>query len=46
MKESDWKVFKDIKEKTFEKYCTLTLEELQEVILIKKSMIIIGQKHG
>jgi len=32
MKESDWKVFTALKEKALEKYCTLALEESQEVI--------------
>ncbi len=32
MKESDWKVFVEIKDKAIEKYCTLALEESQEVI--------------
>ena len=32
MKESDWKIFKKIKEKAIEKYCTLMLGEFQEVI--------------
>lgn len=32
MKESDWKVFKAIKDIAIEKYCTLVLEESQDVI--------------
>ena len=32
MKESDWKVFKNIKDTALEKYCTLVLDESQDVI--------------
>lgn len=32
MKESDWKIFKAIKEIALEKYCTLVLNESQDVI--------------
>lgn len=32
MKESDWKVFTAIKDKAIEQYCTLALEETQEVV--------------
>ena len=32
MKESDWKIFKKIKEKAIERYCSNALEELKEVI--------------
>jgi hypothetical protein len=32
LKESDWKIFKTIKEIALEKYCTLVLEESQAVI--------------
>lgn len=39
MKESDWKVFKELKEKAIEKYCTLALEESQEVILDQKQHV-------
>lgn len=39
MKESDWKVFKDIKDKAIEKYCTLSLEESQKVISDQKEHV-------
>ncbi|MBA6293794.1 hypothetical protein H4J58_06385 [Colwellia sp. MB3u-70] len=39
MKESDWKVFKEIKDKAIEKYCTFALKESQEVISDKKSNV-------
>jgi len=32
MKESDWKVFKDIKEKAIELFCDHSLKEFEEVI--------------
>lgn len=32
MKESDWKIFKEIKEKAIEKYCAIALQEFSEVI--------------
>ncbi|MBA6339312.1 hypothetical protein H4J57_19180 [Colwellia sp. BRX8-7] len=32
MKESDWKVFTAIKDKAIEQYCTVALEETQEVV--------------
>ena len=32
MKESDWKIFKTIKDIALEKYCTLVLDESQDVI--------------
>lgn len=32
MKESDWKIFKQIKEKAIERFCNLVLEEFREVI--------------
>ncbi len=32
MKESDWKVFTAIKDKAIEQYCTVALEETQEVL--------------
>jgi hypothetical protein len=32
MKESDWKIFKEIKEKAIEKYCALALDEFKEAI--------------
>jgi hypothetical protein len=32
MKESDWKVFTAIKDKAIEQYCTVALEETQDVI--------------
>ena len=33
MKESDWKIFKQIKEKAIERFCVESLEEFQEVIM-------------
>ena len=39
MKESDWKVFTDIKDKAIEKYCTLALEESQKVISDQKEHV-------
>ena len=39
MKESDWKVFTEIKDKALEKHCTLALEESQEVISDQKEHI-------
>jgi hypothetical protein len=39
MKESDWKVFTDIKDKAIEKYCTLALEESKEVISDQKEHV-------
>ena len=32
MKESDWKVFKEIKEKAIERFCNISLDEFEEVI--------------
>ena len=32
MKESDWKIFKEIKNKALEKYCSKVLQEFTEVI--------------
>lgn len=32
MKESDWKIFKQIKERAIEKFCTQSLEEFEEAI--------------
>lgn len=32
MKESDWKVFTEIKDKALEKYCTLALKESEKII--------------
>lgn len=32
MKESDWKIFKKIKEKAIERYCSNALQEFREVI--------------
>ncbi len=32
MKESDWKVFKNIKEQAIKKYCTNVLDEFRDVI--------------
>jgi len=32
MKESDWKIFKEIKEKAIESYCAMVLKEFSEVI--------------
>jgi hypothetical protein len=39
MKESDWKVFTELKDKAIEKYCTLALEESQEVISDQKEHV-------
>ena len=39
MKESDWKVFTELKDKAIEKYCTLALEESQEVISNNKEHV-------
>ena len=39
MKESDWKVFVELKDKAIEKYCTLALEESQEVISDQKEHV-------
>jgi len=39
MKESDWKVFKELKDKAIEKYCTLALEESLEVISDNKEHV-------
>ena len=39
MKESDWKVFTALKNKAIEKYCTLALEESQEVISDNKEHV-------
>ena len=32
MKESDWKIFKEIKEKAIEQFCQIALDEFEEVI--------------
>ena len=39
MKESDWKIFVELKEKAIEKFCTLALEESQEVISDQKEHV-------
>ncbi|MCW8930063.1 MAG: hypothetical protein OQL19_07505 [Gammaproteobacteria bacterium] len=39
MKESDWKIFKKIKDKAIEKYCTQSLNEFEEVIKNKKENV-------
>ncbi len=39
MKESDWKVFKEIKQKAIEKFCTCTLQEYTEVINNEKEHV-------
>jgi hypothetical protein len=39
MKESDWKIFKQLKDIAIEKYCTLALEESQEVISDQKEHV-------
>jgi hypothetical protein len=39
MKEADWKVFTELKDKAIEKYCTLALEESQEVISDNKEHV-------
>jgi hypothetical protein len=39
MKESDWKVFTEIKGKAIEEYCTLALAESQEVISDEKNHV-------
>jgi hypothetical protein len=39
MKESDWKVFTELKNKAIEKYCTLVLGESQNVILDQKNNV-------
>jgi hypothetical protein len=39
MKESDWKVFKQIKEIAIEKFCTQALNETQEVIMNEQEHI-------
>ena len=36
MKDSDWKKFKEIKERALEKYCSLILNECEEVVLNKQ----------
>lgn len=35
MKESDWKVFKKIKEKAIELFCSRALEKIEEIIKVK-----------
>lgn len=37
MKESDWKIFKEIKEKAIELFCSRALEEFNEVISDKEA---------
>lgn len=37
MKESDWKIFKEIKEKAIELFCSRALEEFNEVINDKEA---------
>jgi hypothetical protein len=44
-KESDWKVFTELKNKAIEKYCTKVLGEPQEVILAQKIIFIAGTFH-
>jgi len=39
MKESDWKIFKQIKEKAIEQFCTKALNEFEEVITDKKEHV-------
>jgi len=39
MNESDWKVFTELKDMAIEKYCTLALEESQEVISDQKEPV-------
>lgn len=39
MKESDWKIFKKIKEKAIEQYCTQALIEFEEVIKNEKEHV-------
>jgi hypothetical protein len=39
MNESDWKVFKQIKEKAIERFCTTALNEFEEVIADKKEHV-------
>jgi hypothetical protein len=39
MKESNWKVFNELKYKAIEKYCTLVLGESQDVILDQKNHV-------
>ncbi|MGD8886480.1 MAG: hypothetical protein PVF34_12720 [Gammaproteobacteria bacterium] len=39
MKESDWKVFKKIKEKAIEEFCTRALAEFEEVINNKEQHV-------
>ena len=39
MKESDWKVFTELKDRAIEKYCTFVLGESQEVFLDQKNHV-------
>ncbi len=39
MKESDWKIFKEIKNKAIEAYCTQALEEFAEIIEDEKEHV-------
>ena len=39
MKESDWKIFKQIKEKAIELFCSQALEEFEEVITNKNEHV-------
>ncbi|WP_119394669.1 hypothetical protein [Salinibius halmophilus] len=39
MKESDWKIFKQIKEKAIEKFCSQALKEFEEVITDEKEHV-------
>lgn len=36
MKESDWKIFKQVKEDAIEKFCDMALSEYQDIIKTKK----------
>lgn len=39
MKESDWKVFKEIKEKAIERFCEIALSEFREVLNDEKEHV-------
>ncbi|MEJ2055310.1 MAG: hypothetical protein P8X42_15450 [Calditrichaceae bacterium] len=39
MKESDWKIFKQIKEKALEEYCQQSLDKFDEIIHDKKETV-------
>ena len=39
MKESDWKIFKEIKEKAIERFCEISLSEFREILDDEKEHI-------